>query len=113
MLMIADPVPSSLAADSLHRLEENMQKVLDDWKVPGLALFLLKDGEMVLARGFGKRNVAEKLTHLHYDIFEVFIKLAQYKTPVAFTSGEKGKIENLTVKLEQAVKPIVFTRVEY
>lgn len=40
MLMIEDPVPSSLTADSLHRLEDTMQKVLDDWKVPGPALFL-------------------------------------------------------------------------
>ncbi|HEY1348982.1 MAG TPA: serine hydrolase [Ktedonobacteraceae bacterium] len=59
--MTEDPVPLSLTADSLHRLEENMRKVLDSWKVPGLALLLLRDGEVALARGFGKRNLAENL----------------------------------------------------
>ena len=90
--MIEDSVPASLVPTQLHSLEENMQKVLDEWKIPGLALLLLKDGEVVLARGFGKRNVAENLDVTSCTLFPIG------STGKAFTAAaiamlvEEGKL---------------------
>ena len=60
---------------------------------------------------FTYNDVTAPLNHIHYDLFEMFIKLAQYKAKVSFTTGETGIIESLAANLEPTVKAIVFTRV--
>ncbi|MGH8398282.1 MAG: serine hydrolase, partial [Gammaproteobacteria bacterium] len=36
-----------------------VQKIMQDWKVPGLAVAVVKDGKVVLARGYGVREVGK------------------------------------------------------
>lgn len=38
-------------------LDETIATWLTAWKVPGLALAVVKDGEMIFSRGYGKRNL--------------------------------------------------------
>ncbi len=38
-------------------IDDTVASWLSAWKVPGLALAVVKDGEMVFARGFGKRDL--------------------------------------------------------
>lgn len=38
-------------------IDETVATWLSEWKVPGMALAVVKDGEMIFARGFGKRNL--------------------------------------------------------
>ena len=38
-------------------IDEYIATLLSEWKVPGMALAAVKDGELVFARGFGKRNL--------------------------------------------------------
>lgn len=38
-------------------IDDYMTAQLHEWKVPGLALAVVKDGEVAFARGFGKRNL--------------------------------------------------------
>jgi CubicO group peptidase (beta-lactamase class C family) len=73
----------------------------------GAVTVTLNDGQL----HFAYNDVTAPLTHIHYDLFEMLIKLAQYKAKVSFTTGETGTIESLAANLEPAVKPIVFTRV--
>jgi CubicO group peptidase (beta-lactamase class C family) len=73
----------------------------------GVAVVTLNDRQLYLTYN----DVTAPLTHFHYDLFEMFIKLAQYKAKVSFTTGETGAIESLAANLEPAVKAIVFTRV--
>jgi len=50
----ADPEPTVAAAvDSLVRLAEG---ALEPWRVPGMAVGVVLDGEVLLARGFGERD---------------------------------------------------------
>ncbi len=60
---------------------------------------------------FTYNDITSPLTHVYYDIFEVFIERFQFRTKVSFAIGEKGAVESLAVKLEAAVKAQVFTRV--
>ena len=57
-------------------------------------------------------SIPSSLTHVHYDIFELNFEQFEYKTKVSFATAEKGTIESVAAKLESAVKPIVFVRVE-
>jgi len=43
--------------DRLEGLDAEIQQVMDDWRVPGLAIAVVTDSTVVWSRGFGERNV--------------------------------------------------------
>jgi CubicO group peptidase (beta-lactamase class C family) len=43
----------------LSDLDPYVQKIMADWKVPGLAVAVVKDGKLVLARGYGVRTIGK------------------------------------------------------
>src|SRR5579884_3128296 len=45
----------------LEGLDTFVQETMRDWEVPGLALAIAKDGEIVLSKGFGFRDVERTL----------------------------------------------------
>ncbi|MGH8306701.1 MAG: serine hydrolase [Gammaproteobacteria bacterium] len=47
------------AAQPLSDIDAYVQKIMQDWKVPGLAVAVVKDGKVVLARGYGVREVGK------------------------------------------------------
>jgi len=51
------------------------------------------------------------LTHFHYDTFELHNDLASIDAPLMFLMDARGDIGSLEIRLEPAVKEIVFTRV--
>jgi CubicO group peptidase (beta-lactamase class C family) len=73
----------------------------------GSVTIALNDGQLHVTYN----DVTAPLTHIHYDLFEMLIKLAEYKAKVSFTTGENGAIESVAANLEPTVKAIVFTRV--
>ena len=42
----------------LAGFEDEVRAMLQDGKVPGAAVILIKDDKVLLSQGFGKRNVA-------------------------------------------------------
>src|SRR5437588_5430437 len=50
---------SADATDPLRGINDYVSKAMADWEVPGLAIAIVKEGQTVLARGFGVRNVGE------------------------------------------------------
>jgi CubicO group peptidase (beta-lactamase class C family) len=47
----------ALAEDRFTGLDDYIREAMEKWQVPGLAIAVVKDGDVVLARGFGTRNV--------------------------------------------------------
>lgn len=47
------------AAPPLHDLDAYVEKIMVDWEVPGLAVAVVKDGRVVLARGYGIRELGK------------------------------------------------------
>jgi CubicO group peptidase (beta-lactamase class C family) len=68
---------------------------------------IVKDGEGLKAKF---NNFEFKLTHYHYDIFELFNELFDMKQKLSFETDAKGNIGSFSVPLEPTVKDIVFTR---
>ena len=48
-----------LAADPLRDLDAYTAKAVADWKVPGLAIAVVKDGRIVFAKGYGVRELGK------------------------------------------------------
>ncbi|MGH8234266.1 MAG: serine hydrolase [Rhodanobacteraceae bacterium] len=57
-LAVASPKAPS-ASSPLDGLDGYVQEVMHDWHVPGLAIAVVKDGKVVLARGYGVRELGK------------------------------------------------------
>jgi len=55
----------------LKKLREYVKSVLEDSKVPGIAIGIIKDGEVVFAEGFGYRNLEKKLPVTTQTLFAI------------------------------------------
>jgi CubicO group peptidase (beta-lactamase class C family) len=47
------------AKTQLHGFDEFVRNIVQDWKIPGLAISIVKDGEVIFSQGFGKRDIDE------------------------------------------------------
>src|SRR5688572_5582830 len=52
---------SGAVAASINGLDAFVEQVMTDWHVPGLAVAIVKDGQVVYAKGFGYRDVKKGL----------------------------------------------------
>ncbi|HJP99494.1 MAG TPA: serine hydrolase [Rhodanobacteraceae bacterium] len=56
---LAAPSPAVTGRPDLEGLDGYVQQVMHDWHVPGLAIAIVKDGKVVLARGYGVRELGK------------------------------------------------------
>ncbi len=55
LLLTSFPVGTDGPIDPLAGIDEYVKVTLANWKTPGIALAVLKDGKVVLAHGYGVR----------------------------------------------------------
>ena len=55
----------------LKGFPEFVNKVIQDWKVPGLAMTIVKDGKVIFSEGFGYRDVKNKLKVTPQTLFAI------------------------------------------
>lgn len=55
----ATPQQQTVTPAALQGLDAYVQQVMHDWHVPGLAIAVVKDGKVVLARGYGVRELGK------------------------------------------------------
>lgn len=56
---VAAAAAHSATAPPLRNLDSYVQKIMKDWKVPGLAVAVVQDNRVVLARGYGVRELGK------------------------------------------------------
>jgi CubicO group peptidase (beta-lactamase class C family) len=88
--------PVCLAADAppaeLQGLEAYIQKGMVDWRVPGLAIAVVKDDKVVWARGFGRRNLDEPQTVDADTLFAIGSNTKAFTAAALGTLVESGKL---------------------
>lgn len=47
------------AAQTLSELDESIPRLMKAWNVPGLAIAVVEDGEVILNRGYGRRELGQ------------------------------------------------------
>lgn len=55
----------------LGEIKDLIEKTLDLWHVPGLAVAVVQDGQVILCDGFGLRNVAQSLSVTAETLFPI------------------------------------------
>ena len=82
-----DPVKTSLEG-----FDAVVNKAIKDFKVPGLAIAVVKDGEVIYARGFGRRDVERDLPVTPRTLFAIGSCTKAFTTFVMGTLVNEGKL---------------------
>lgn len=67
---VATAVPEA-AEPNLEGLDAFIAQTMKQWKIPGLALAVVKDGEVILAKGYGTRDVDKQLPVTPQTLFAI------------------------------------------
>jgi len=85
--------PAAAAKEALAGFDEFVTAALQAWNVPGLAIAVVKDGEVVYLKGFGYRDVERKLPVTPQTLFAIGSCSKAFTTFVLGTLVEEGKLE--------------------
>jgi CubicO group peptidase (beta-lactamase class C family) len=69
-----------------------VDEVMRDWQVPGAAIAIVKDGQVVLAEGFGVRNVTEGLPVTPSTVFGIASCTKAFTTMAMGILVDEGKL---------------------
>ena len=64
-------LPAGLRAEALDGLDTLVERAMEEWKVPGLAVAVIKDGEVIHCRGYGYRDVEKRLAVTSRTLFAI------------------------------------------
>ncbi len=73
-------------------LEQYIQKGLTDWNIPGLAIVIVKDGKVVVQKGFGVRNTGTKQPVDENTLFMIASNTKLFTGTVLALLEQRGKL---------------------
>ncbi len=83
---------ATTSSDQLAGFEDDVQAALRDGKVPGAAVLIIKNGEVLFSQGFGKRNVAENLDVTSHTLFPIGSSSKAFTAAAIAMLVEEGKL---------------------
>jgi CubicO group peptidase (beta-lactamase class C family) len=87
----AAPPPTN--ANNLDGLDEFITSVMKEWKVPGLAIAVVKDGQVILSKGYGYRDVEKKLPVSSRTLFAIGSISKSFTVSLLGMLADEGKLE--------------------
>jgi len=84
--------PTIRAKMALEGFEEFVAAAIKDWNVPGLAMAIISDGQVVFAQGFGRRNLEQDLPVTPKTLFAVASNTKAFTTFTLGTLVDEGKM---------------------
>lgn len=91
--LVAAADGAAQAAATLDDLAGIISAALEDWKTPGLALAVVADGKVALARGFGRRSVADDLPVTADTLFAIGSSSKAFTTLLMGMLVDEGLLE--------------------
>jgi len=80
-------------ADVFKGFDSWADSVMSDWKVPGMAVAAIHDGEVVWAKGYGYRNVEEKLPVTAETLFAIGSNSKSFTVTLLGMLDDEGLID--------------------
>ena len=80
------------AAQALIGFDAFVESALKDWKVPGVAVAIVKDGEVLLSKGFGLRDVKRNLPVTPETLFAIGSATKAFTAMSLGVLADDGKI---------------------
>lgn len=85
--------PAEAAREALAGYDEFVAKAIQDWEVPGLAVAIVKGGEVVYAQGFGQSDVEHGKPVTPDTLFAIGSSSKAFTTFVVGTLVDEGKLD--------------------
>jgi len=91
------PTASAKAAASatpnLTDFDEYVKRTMADWKVPGAAIVIVKDGKVILSKGYGLRDVKNNLRVTEETLFPIASITKSFTVATLGTLATEGKLD--------------------
>src|SRR5579883_37510 len=87
------PTSGTRLPAALDGFEDAVQTIMEDWKVPGLALAVVVDRELVLCAGYGRRDVEAGLDVTPRTLFPIASATKAFTTMSLALLADEGKID--------------------
>ena len=94
--VIAAPLlsaPKEAKKPDLKGFSEQVTKLVVEWKVPGLAISIVKDGKIIFAEGFGLRDVEKNLKVTPHTLFAIGSCSKAFTAAAMGMMVDEGKVE--------------------
>jgi CubicO group peptidase (beta-lactamase class C family) len=78
---------------NLDGFDDFMAQVLKDWKVPGVAVGVVKDGKVILLKGYGYRDVEKKLPVTPNTLFAIGSITKSFTVTMLGMEMDEGKVD--------------------
>lgn len=82
-----------LASPPLHDLDAYVRQTMQQWQVPGMAVAVVKDGKLVLARGYGVRELGKPGKVDADTLFDVGSNTKSFTAAALGTLVSAGKLD--------------------
>jgi CubicO group peptidase (beta-lactamase class C family) len=77
----------------MQRLSEFINEAMQEWKVPGLAIAIVKDSQIIFCEGFGKRDVEQNLSVTPQTLFAIASCTKPFTTMAMSILVERGLLD--------------------
>ncbi|HZR40920.1 MAG TPA: serine hydrolase domain-containing protein, partial [Ktedonobacteraceae bacterium] len=84
---------SAISTQQLQGFEDFIHSTMQDWKLPGLAIAIIKNGEVILSQGFGKRDIAQGLDVTPQTLFPIGSCTKAFTTTSMGILVDEGKLD--------------------
>jgi CubicO group peptidase (beta-lactamase class C family) len=78
---------------ALDGLDQFIEQVMKDWKVPGLGISVVQDGKVILTKGYGYRDVDKKLPVTPTTLFCIASMTKSFVVTELGTLVDEGKLD--------------------
>jgi len=79
--------------DPLADYDAYVQRVMQDWHVPGAAIVIVKDGKVVLSKGYGVRDIKNNLPVTDQTLFPIASITKSFTVATLGTLATEGKLD--------------------
>jgi len=85
--------PAATANLNLADFDAYVLRAMQDWKVPGAAVVIVKDGKVVLSKGYGLRDVKNNLPLTEQTLFPLASITKSFTVATLGTLAAEGKLD--------------------
>ena len=85
--------PSSTPAGKLQGLDDLADQAMKQWKVPGVAIAVVQDGKVIYARGYGYRDLENKLPVTTATLFPIGSITKSFTALTFAILKDEGKVD--------------------
>jgi CubicO group peptidase (beta-lactamase class C family) len=89
----ARPLAPAATSSSLSGIDAYIESVMAEWKVPGLAVALVKDGTVLLSKGYGFRDLDRKTPTTPQTLFAIGSNSKSFTVTLMGMLADEGKVD--------------------